>query len=518
MSERPAAPLLGRIALHLQLITLDQLAEATHRQGAVGGNLGAILVELGHLSEAQLQQVLRARQQVVTRARARQAQQAVEEAAPQAAGAPAIEEPAPQATRTRAAATQAPSPTGAASPAPSVLEEPAQTAPSQVAPSSPPAPPDAAPGPTPSPASLSPQPDTFASQPTSRDSEALLALLRQGVELGASDVHVHSCVPLRVRLHGRFEAVGERAIAPEEAEKMLLSILDEQQRALLHERGELDFAHGVPGLGRFRVNLFRQQYGLDGVFRHIPDHAPSLEQLGLPTTLARFTNYHQGLVLVTGPANCGKSSTLAAMVDIINTERREHILTIEDPVEFVHPSKRCIVNQRNVGPHTDSFARALKAALREDPDVIVIGELRDLETVSLALSAAETGHLVLGTLHTNSTIRTLNRLVGVFPADQQDQIRNMVSESLRAVVSQRLIPRTDGTGRAPALEVLVNNKAIGNLIRESKTFQIPSMLQTGLSQGMCLLDQSLAQLVQEGVIAREDALRHCEDPRKIPAA
>ncbi len=474
MPERPAAPLLGRIALHLQLITLDQLAEATHRQGTAGGNLGAILVELGHLTEAQLQQVLRARQQVVARARAQQAQQAVERAAPEAAT-PRVTPP------------QAP-------------------APAHPAPAAPPA------------APRSQAPGWVSRQPTSRDAEALLALLRQGVELGASDMHIHSRVPLRVRRHGRFEAVGERPIQPEEAEPMLLSILDEEQRSLLRERGELDFAHGVPGLGRFRVNLFRQQYGLDGVFRHIPDHAPSLEQLGLPTALARFTNYHQGLVLVTGPANCGKSSTLAAMVDIINTERREHILTIEDPVEFVHPSKRCVVNQRNVGPHTESFARALKAALREDPDVIVIGELRDLETVSLALSAAETGHLVLGTLHTNSTIRTLNRLVGVFPADQQDQIRNMVSESLRAVVSQRLIPRMDGKGRAPALEVLVNNKAIGNLIRESKTFQIPSILQTGMSQGMCLLDQSLAQLVQDGVIAREDALRHCEDPRKIPAA
>jgi twitching motility protein PilT len=263
------------------------------------------------------------------------------------------------------------------------------------------------------------------------------------------------------------------------------------------------------------VNAFREQRGLDAVFRAVPAEPPTLAELGLPASLAKFTNYHQGMVLVTGPANCGKSSTLAALVRILNEERRDHILTIEDPIEFVHGSKRCVVNQRSVGPHTGSFARALRAALREDPDVIVIGELRDFETVSLALTAAETGHLVLGTLHTNGAIRTINRIVGVFPADQQEQVRSMVSESLRAVVSQRLVATADGAGRVPALEILVVNKAAGNLIRENKTFQLHSQLQMGASQGMCLLDDSLNKLVKEKLVAKEEALRHCEDPKRI---
>ena len=283
---------------------------------------------------------------------------------------------------------------------------------------------------------------------------------------------------------------------------MILGALSTDQRAKLDELGQLDFAYAVPGIGRFRANVFRQQGGLDAVFRHMPAEPPTLEELGLPTTLAKFTNFHQGMVLVTGPANCGKSSTLAALVRILNEERRDHILTIEDPIEYVHESKRCVVNQRSVGRHTGSFARALRAALREDPDVIVIGELRDFETVSLALTAAETGHLVLGTLHTNGAIRTINRIVGVFPADQQEQVRSMVSESLRAVVSQRLVAVPDGSARVPALEILMVNKAIGNLIRENKTFQIHSQLQMGAAQGMCLLDDSLNKLVKEKVVTQ----------------
>ena len=489
---------------------MDQLTEATHRQGTTGGNLGAILVELGHLTEAQLQQVLRARQQVVAKAKAKQAAESAVPApeagaatastpAAPAAGDSLFDDP-PEATAAATAVARVETPTP--------KDAPAQTQ----------APP-VAPQPTASRPPVQTTPITSPGPSNSADAEALIALLRQGVEAGASDIHIHSQAPLRLRLHGRFTLAGNEPMDPEAAGKMLIASLNDQQREQFLEQGELDYAYSVPGLGRFRANIFRQQRGTDGVFRHIPAEAPSLDGLGpLPPSLAKFTNYHQGLVLLTGPANCGKSSTMAAMVDIINTERKDHILTIEDPVEYLHPSKRCIVNQRNVGPNTDSFARALKSALREDPDVIVIGELRDLETVSLALSAAETGHLVLGTLHTNSTIRTLNRLVGVFPAEQQDQIRNMVSESLRAVISQRLVPTADGAGRAPALEVLVNNKAIGNLIRENKTFQIPSMLQTGMTQGMCLLDQSLAELINNGTITREEAMRHAEDPRKLPGA
>jgi twitching motility protein PilT len=360
-------------------------------------------------------------------------------------------------------------------------------------------------------------PAPAAAPPSRLDAAPLEALLRDAVARGASDVHVHAGAPPKFRVGGVLEEVGSAPLEPSSTERLLLAALGESDRAQLAQRGELDLCHAIPGLGRFRANFFRQQRGLDAVFRFIPPQPPSLAELGLPSHLARHTNYHQGMVLVTGPTGCGKTSTLAALVDLINEERREHILTIEDPIEFIHPAKRCLVNQRSVERHTSSFARALRAALREDPDVIVIGELRDLETISLALTAAETGHLVLGTLHTRGSIRTVNRLVGAFPSDQQDQVRTMLSESLRAVVSQRLLRRADGGGRVAALETLVVNKAVENLIRENKTFQIHSILQTGSSQGMSLLDQSIRQLVQTGVVAREEALRHCEDPRSLGA-
>jgi len=450
---KPPIPLLGRIAVHLKLISVDQLVEATRVQGQAGGEkrLGEILVERGMLSVAQLEQVLLARQQLIAKQRERQA---VAEALP---------EPEPEAVRARPARSESPS-----------------------------------------------------TEPMGAGEPGLLALLRQGVERGASDVHVHAGTPLRLRLYGRFESAGEAPIEPQIAERMIRSALSPAQAVCFDERGEIDFAWTVPGLGRFRVNAYRQLRGVDGVFRCLPARVPGLAELGLPTALAKFTNYHQGLVLITGPANCGKSSTLAALVDLINEERREHILTVEDPIEVLHPPKRCVVNQRTVGPHTSSFARALRAALREDPDVIVIGELRDLETVSLALTAAETGHLVFATLHTSGAIRTVNRIAGVFPAEQQDQVRSMLSESLRGVISQRLVPAAAGTRRVPALELLVNNKAVANLIRENKTFQLQSVLQMGAAQGMCLMDDSLARLVKERVVTREEALRHCEDARRIP--
>jgi twitching motility protein PilT len=292
-----------------------------------------------------------------------------------------------------------------------------------------------------------------------------------------------------------------------------MEALSPDERRLLAECGEVDFCYCVPELGRFRGNAYRQLRGTDAAFRIIPERVPTLGDLGLPNSLARLTNFHQGMVLVTGPARCGKTSTLAALVDLVNEERAEHILTIEDPIEYLHPSKRCLVNQRKVRRDTESFARALRGALREDPDVIVIGELRDTETISLALTAAETGHLVLATLHTDSAIRTVERLVGAFPPSQQSQVRTMISESLRAVVSQRLLPSATGEALVPALEVLIVTKAVGKLIRDSKTFQIHSILQTGSGQGMCLLDQSLQTLVQDGTITRDEARRHCSNPK-----
>lgn len=501
MAANPPLPLLGRIAVHLKLITEEQLSVATRRQAesASQKQIGAILVESGFLTQAQLGLVLRARDQLAAKQKAMQAVASAD---------PVPEVAAPAAPRTAAPVRPAPAP----APAPTPAAKPAAPVP---------APPRAA-TPVAAPAMRAAQPAKPRSvshvqpnPPVAGDPGELHELLRLGVARGASDVHIHAGTPLRVRLHGQFTLVNESVIDAAHSEQLVYSALTPEQAALLHDRGELDFAYEAPGLGRFRVNLYRQQRGYDGVFRAIQAEVPTLEQLGMPQSLARFTNFHQGLVLVTGPANCGKSSTLAALVNLINEERREHILTVEDPVEFVHPAKRCAVNQRNVGLHTESFARALRAALREDPDVIVIGELRDLETISLALTAAETGHLVLGSLHTNSAIRTVNRLIGVFPAEQQDQIRNMVSESMRAIVSQRLIPNKAGTGRVPAIEVLVNNKAVGNLIRENKTFQLFSVMQMGVSQGMCLLDDSLNKLLASGAISREEALRNADDPKRI---
>jgi len=348
-------------------------------------------------------------------------------------------------------------------------------------------------------------------------------VLEYAVREGASDVHIHSGAPLRLRRHGRMsdvEPTNPAIIDRDSAERAIREILSPEQQGILDEHGQVDLAYTVPGVARFRSNVYRQQRGWDAVFRIIPPQPPTLSDLGLPTSLARLANFHQGLVLITGPAGCGKSSTLAAMLNIVNEDRRDHIITIEDPIEVLHPSKRCVVNQRQVGPHTQSFARALRAALREDPDVIAIGELRDLETIALALTAAETGHLVMATLHTNNAIRTINRILGVFPPEQQDQIRTMVSESLRAIISQRLIPRADGNGRVPALEILIANKAVGNLVRENKTYQIKSVLQTGGAQGMCLLDSSLAELVKSGTITREEAAKNAEDPARFlaPAA
>jgi len=342
-------------------------------------------------------------------------------------------------------------------------------------------------------------------------------LLAHTLRCGASDLHLHSGSSIKLRTHGRLDELDSMTLDAATAERLILEILNPEQTALVREKGQVDFAYTLAGVGRFRSNAYRQQRGMDAVFRAIPPRPPTLEELGLPASLSRFANFHQGIVLLTGPAGCGKSSTLAALVNIINQERQDHIITIEDPIEFIHPSKGCVVNQRQVGPHTGSFARALRAALREDPDIIAIGELRDLETISLALTAAETGHLVLATLHTNNAIRTVNRILGVFPPNQQDQIRTMVSESLRVVVSQRLVTRADGKGRVPALEILVANKAVGNLIRDNKTFQIRSVLQTGASHGMCMLDASLAELVKTRVITREEALLHCEDPQRIGA-
>jgi len=296
-----------------------------------------------------------------------------------------------------------------------------------------------------------------------------------------------------------------KTMEPEELKVMLYEITPEEKVKVFEETGDLDFGYEIPGLARYRCNFFMQKYGIGAVFRQIPSEILTAEQLGLPPIFKKMAMMEKGLVLVTGPTGSGKSTTLAAIIDHANKVRKDHILTVEDPIEFVHRSQGCIVNHREVGTHTKSFASALRGALREDPDIILVGEMRDLETISLALEAASTGHLVFGTLHTQSAAKTVDRVIDVFPANQQSQIRTTLSESLKAVIAQNLFKRADKKGRIAALEIMICIPAIGNLIRESKTFQIPSSIQTGKKFGMQSLDDAILELLQNGKITAEDA-------------
>ncbi|MBI4828353.1 MAG: type IV pilus twitching motility protein PilT [Nitrospinae bacterium] len=324
-------------------------------------------------------------------------------------------------------------------------------------------------------------------------------------EQHASDLHVISGQQPILRIHGELERVKYKVLDAEELKAMLYEICAEEKVKEFEETGDVDFGYEIPGLARYRANFFNQKYGIGAVFREIPSEILTADQLGLPPIFKRLATLQKGLVLVTGPTGSGKSTTLAAIVDHANKVRKDHILTIEDPIEFVHRSQGCVVNHREVGTHTKSFAAALRGALREDPDIILVGEMRDLETISLALEAASTGHLVFGTLHTQSAAKTVDRVIDVFPANQQAQIRTTLSESLRAVVAQNLFKRIDKKGRCAALEILVCVPAVGNLIRESKTFQIPSTIQTGKKFGMQSLDDAILELLQKGWVSAEEA-------------
>jgi len=340
-------------------------------------------------------------------------------------------------------------------------------------------------------------------------------ILMEVLESGASDLHLTAGSPPMLRKRGQLQPIDAPVLGPQDVREIVYSILSNAQRQKLETDWQIDLAYSIPGKARFRVNAYFQRASIGAAFRLIPQVMPALQDLGLPPVLRDFTRKPRGLVLVTGPTGSGKSTTLAAMVDAINQERSEHIMTVEDPIEFLHRHKRCIVNQREVGSDAQSFAMALKAALRQDPDVILVGEMRDLETISTALTAAETGHLVFATLHTQDTAQTVDRIVDVFAPAQQHQVRMQLSIALQGIVTQQLLPTADGAGRAVAAEILVPTPAVRNLVREGKTHQIYSTLQTGVSHGMQTMDASLAELVRAGKITRELAESRSGAPEEL---
>jgi twitching motility protein PilT len=337
-------------------------------------------------------------------------------------------------------------------------------------------------------------------------------LLAFSVKNKASDLHLSSGLPPMIRVHGDVRRINLPPLEHKEVHGMIYDIMNDSQRKMYDETLELDFSFDLPGLARFRVNAFNQDRGAAAVLRTIPSRVLSLEELRCPRSFAEFSLKPRGLVLVTGPTGSGKSTTLAAMVDHVNNNLYGHVLTIEDPIEFVHESRKCVINQREVGPHTLSFSNALRSALREDPDVVLVGELRDLETIRLALTAAETGHLVFGTLHTSSAAKTIDRMVDVFPAAEKDMVRAMLSESIVAVIAQSLLKLKDGSGRMAAHEIMIGTPAIRNLIRENKVAQMYSMMQTGSQYGMQTLDQGLMDLVRRDLVSVSEARGYAKMP------
>jgi len=452
-----ATDLLGRLAVHYKMITMEQLQHAVSEQGRMPQHrLGDIMIALQMIDATQLTQLLEAQRQYTATRQTKARGGSLAPRAPQA--------PPP------AAPPQPP----AAAPA---VAQPAERTPGQTDP----------------PGKGNPR------------VEWLHRVLTHASSSRASDIHVHAESPVKIRVNGTLGDLTPDSLKARDTDAIIRASMTDKQIATLDETGEVDFAYEVRNVGRFRSNVNKQHAGLCACYHYVPPEIPDLIDLGLPTSLARLTNYKNGLVLVTGPAGSGKTTTMASLIDIINEERSDHILSLEDPIEYKHESKRCLVNQREIGRHTKSFSAALKSALREDPDIICIGELRDLETISLALSAAETGHLVIGTLHTLGAVRTINRIIGAFPPVQQSQVRAMVSESLRAVVSQKLLPSVDAGPMALAYELLLVNHAAGNLIRENRTFQLASVIQTGKAAGMSTLDESLMRLVKDKRITREVA-------------
>ena len=345
---------------------------------------------------------------------------------------------------------------------------------------------------------------------------SLPVLLKAMVDQNASDLHITVGVPPEYRINGKMVKVKANPLGHKDSKELCYSVMTESQKGKFEKSFELDFSFGIKDLARFRANIFYQRGGVAGVFRRIPVEIPEFDQLGLPPVLRKVIQAPNGLILVTGPTGSGKSTSLASMLDILNREEYGHIITIEDPIEFVHPHKNCIVNQREVGVDTNTFSDALKRILRQDPDYILVGELRDIETIEMALQMAETGHLVFATLHTNSAVQSINRIVNVFPPHQQGQVRQVLSFTLIAIVSQQLIANSFTPGRCMACEVLIPNMAIRNLIREDKLHQVYSMMQTGQeSSGMMTMNQSLAKLFKKGILSKADCLYYSSQPEEM---
>ncbi len=356
--------------------------------------------------------------------------------------------------------------------------------------------------------------DVLRPVPDPRDRHAIDAVLRLLVRTGSSDLHMSSKEVPMIRKDGEMLRINSPVLGPDDLMRMLQPIVPERNREEFERDSDTDFAYAIEGLARFRANMFRDRHGVGAVFRTIPADILTAEQLGLSEAIQNLSRLSKGLVLVTGPTGSGKSTTLCALIDLINRTRSAHIITIEDPIEFVHENKLCLINQREVGVHTQGFKRALRAALREDPDIVLVGEMRDLETIAIAIETAETGHLVFGTLHTSTAYSTIDRIIDQFPPDQQEQIRVMLSESLRGVVSQTLCKKVGG-GRVAALEVLLSTPAVANLIREGKTFQIPSIMQTNRKMGMVLLNEALTDLVKAGKVDADEALLKAVDKQTL---
>lgn len=445
--QAPRVGLIGRLAIHFKMITKEQLLRCLREQNmkVPPDRLGQVLLEGGYITQSQLDQLLRKQEELKQRSPDK---------------APAREAPAPAAVAAR------PRPPAA------VHKDLSEAPPSR----------SGIPG-------------------------ALWILLRDAHRDGASDIHFQSGSKPFIRRLGQVQMVGSEPLEQAVVIQLIEAMLDDAKIATLQKEGQVDGGWDIGDGLRCRYNCFEGVRGPGVVLRLVPMAIPTLEDLGLPSILARLTGFHQGLVLITGPAGCGKSSTVAALIQLMNEERKENILVLEDPTEFIYRPHACNIVQRQIPDHSASYASALRAALREDPDVIVIGEMRDLETVSLALSAAETGHLVLGTMHTRDVAGTVERVIGIFPPDQQGQVRSMLSESLRGVVSQKLLKRAEGKGRVPAVEILFNNHAVGNLIRENRTFQLGNILQMSHSQGMCSMKDSLAQLQKAGLVTRKEVAR-----------